>query len=99
MVSCVSKSVPWSEHVVAVIVLPVPVTLYQSPGASTSVPSHGLGTPVSTVAVVVEPVVTLGMASAMAFSHRSFAGGPTVNVTCMTPVPTTPSAWPPRRIR
>ena len=56
------------------MVLPVPMTLYQTPGAVLEVPQVPTS---SKVAVVVEPTVSDGIASAIASSHKSLGEGHT----------------------
>ena len=62
-----------SEQVVAVIVLPVPMTEYQIPGAVIEVPQNGNVS--SIVALFVNPTTKPGTVIAMASSHRSFTSG------------------------
>ncbi len=63
-------------HVVAVMVVPVPVTLYQTPSVFTDVPQSNAGGS-SSVAPSVVPEVVDGIDRAIAFSQASLGGGPT----------------------
>ena len=54
--------------------MPLPTTVYQTPGWLYDVTQVG-GAGLSTVALTVVPAVVLGIAKAVAFAHKSFAGG------------------------
>ena len=59
-------------QVSAIMGPPVPVTVYQTPGAVTLVTHKGAA---STVAFTVVPEVTLPQVTAIALAQRSLAGG------------------------
>jgi len=58
----------------AVIVPPVPTTVYQTPAVVMLVPQNG-GTGASTVELMVLPAVMLLQATAIALAQRSLGGG------------------------